>query len=124
MICFDANVLIEIVLGRANTDDCIKYIAESKEDLALTMLSVDLIVYYAERNKLSLKQIENYLKQFIWLPLEATDGEKAFAIFNDDDYEDALQISCALRESCSRFATLDKNLAKKYSKMITIDLLS
>ena len=47
-----------------------------------------------------------------------------FKQYADDDFEDALQIACATREACAKFATLDHGLAKKYSRSIRIDLLS
>lgn len=124
MICCDANVLIEVILGRRQSGVCRKYIEEAPEDLAITMLSLDLIMYYAERHKLDLKPFEQLLRLFVWLPLTESDAEQAFKQYKGDDFEDALQISCTIREGCSKFATLDKSLAKKYSQSLPIDLLA
>lgn len=124
MICCDANVLIEVILGRKHASACRKYIEEAPEDLAITMLSLDLIMYYAERNKLNPTSVEKFLRLFVWLPLIESDAEQAFKLYKGDDFEDALQISCAMREVCSKFATLDKALTKKYSKVLPIDLLA
>jgi predicted nucleic acid-binding protein len=123
MICIDANVLIEIILGRKNAEICRKYIDSHKEDMATTVLSLDIVMYYTESNKLSLRPVEHFLRLFTWLAITDTDAEAAFKYFEDKDFEDALQISCAVREGCSRFVTLDRGLAKKYSKEIPIDLL-
>lgn len=124
MICFDANVLIEIILNRKNSEVCKDYIGLAKEDMAITILSLDLIMYYAERNKLDLGSIEQFTRIFIWLPITDTDAEWAFKQYLDNDYEDALQIGCALREGCVKFVTLDRDLKKKYSQQLPIDLLS
>jgi len=124
MICFDANVLIEIILGRKNAKKCQQYIDLAKEDMAITVLSLDLIMYYAERNKLDLVYIEQFMRLFIWLPMTDTDAEWAFKQYAADDYEDALQIGCALRERCARFVTLDQGLKKKYAQKLQIDLLA
>jgi len=124
MIGVDANVLIEIALKRKDVDACQKYIESATEKLAVTMLTVDLVMYYAESNKLNLHKIRNFLKQFLWIDLTEEDGDKAFDLYEDDDYEDALQITCTMKAGCKTFATLDKGLAKKYKDKIKVDLLS
>jgi hypothetical protein len=52
MICLNANVLIEVILERKNAAICKQYIESTDGDMAVTMLSLDLIMHYAERNKL------------------------------------------------------------------------
>ena len=34
------------------------------------------------------------------------------------DFEDALQMACAVRNSCEQFVTLDKGFAKKYQGLV------
>lgn len=123
MRCLDANMLIEIILGRKYEQSCRNYISATTEDLVTTMLSVDLVMYFAENKKLEQKKVEEFLRLFIWLPMTDQDGEWAFSHFNNDDFEDAMQISCAIREGCSRFATLDGGISRKYSNLIAIDFL-
>jgi predicted nucleic acid-binding protein len=123
MICLDANVLIEVMLGRSSAAACQKFIDSAKDDLAITILSLDLVMYYAERNKLEFKKIESFLRLFAWLPIVEEDARRAFELYANDDYEDALQIACANREKCKVFATLDKALAKKYDKVMNISLI-
>jgi len=124
MICLDANVLIEMMLGRQRANLCQKYIDQTDQDLAITLLSLDLTMYYAEAHKLALRPIEQFMRLFIWLPMIDADAQWAFEHFAGKDYEDALQVAAASREGCSRFVTLDRNLAKKYPKNIAIDLLA
>ena len=124
MTCLDANVLIEIILGRKNVAACNEYIASAKDDLAISMLSLDLIMYYAELDKLKLASIQQFLRLFIWLPITDFDAEWAFQHFAGKDFEDALQISCARREGCSKFATLDKSLVRKYSSNFPVQLIA
>jgi predicted nucleic acid-binding protein len=123
MICFDANVLIEIILGRDKALICREFVNKTSDDLAVTILSLDLVMYYAEKHKLNLEPIEQFLRTFLWLPLTEADAESAFQHYKADDFEDALQISCAVRESCATFVTLDKALVKKYHKDIRVKLL-
>jgi predicted nucleic acid-binding protein len=124
MICLDANVLIEIIVGRKNAGACRDYINKTTEDLATTMLTVDLVMYYAEGKKLDTTPIEQFQRQFIWLPLVDADAEWAFRYFANKDFEDGLQIASAKREGCGAFATLDKKLAKKYAQELQIDLIA
>jgi predicted nucleic acid-binding protein len=123
MICFDANVLIEIILERKNAKACRQYIDSAQADMTTTMLSLDLVLYYTERNKLTIEPIEQFLRLFTWLPLTDSDADWAFRHFNGKDFEDALQVACATREGCNRFVTLDRRLTKKYAQEIPIDFL-
>jgi len=123
VICCDANVLIEVILERKHSAACREYIQTAKEDLAITMLSLDLIMYYAERNKLNLVSIEKFVRLFMWLPLTDTDAEWSFKQYAGDGFEGGLQIGCALREGCTKFVTLDSSLMKKYSRKLQVDLL-
>ncbi len=123
MICFDANILIEIIVDRKNSLICREYIDAATADMGITMLSVDLVMYYAESNKLDIMPIEQFLRLFTWLPMTDYDADWAFMNFAGSDFEDALQIACAVREGSQKFVTLDKKLAKKYASILPIDLL-
>jgi len=122
MVCVDANVLIEVIEKRSRATVC-EHFLSNNEDKALSTLTIDLIMYFVERDKLAWRPIKTFLDSFIWLPMLDTDAHWAFEHFAGKDFEDALQIACALREGCTRFATLDGPLSKKYSKNIKIELL-
>src|SRR5260370_93884 len=126
MICFDANTIIEIILKRKRVEACrttIETAQASGEDLAITTLSLDLVMYYAEAKKLNLKEVEKFLRLFVWLPLTEADAQWAFTHFKGKDFEDGLQIACALRERCGEFVTLDRGLYKKYGMRLPVELL-
>ncbi len=123
MVCLDANVLIEIILDRKKSLACREFIRTSPDDLAITLLSLDLVMYYAERNNLELGPIERLVRTFLWLAITEADADEAFRHYAHNDFEDALQISCAMREGCTRFVTLDAALAKKYGTALTVTLL-
>jgi len=124
MICYDANVILEILFDRPKSDACSALIYKTDEKLATTMVSVSIIMYYAERNKADIRYTERFLRQFIWLPVTESDGEWAFQNYGVEDYEDGLQIACAIRENCKKFVTLDQALAKKYAQNIPISLIN
>src|SRR2546430_14629229 len=108
MTCFDANVLIEILLERQRATACkaaIEMAQRTTNGAAITMLSLDLAMYYVEKHKVALPLGEEFLRLFTWLPLAEADGHWAFAHYARDDFEDALQIACAKREACTTFVT-------------------
>lgn len=122
MTFVDANVLLEVILKRARAVACEEYLSHG-EDKAISTLTLDLILNFTERDKLAWQPVKAFLEGFSWLPILETDAQWAFAQFNGDDFEDALQVACAIREGSQKIVTLDRALSKKYSKMIPIDLL-
>ncbi len=122
MIFVDANVLLEVIQKRIHADICEQYLSNNKEK-AISTLTLDLVMYFVERDKLPWQSVKTFLESFSWLPIIESDAQWAFANFNGDDFEDALQVACAVREVCKGFVTLDKALAKKYANTIPIELL-
>ena len=122
MIFVDANVLLEVILKRNNQKACERLLSDNN-DKAISILTVDLVMYFVEKDKLSWQPIKTFLDSFHWLPILDTDVTWAFSNFNGDDFEDALQISCAIRENCKVFATLDELLAAKYGQILPVKLL-
>jgi len=122
MIFIDANVLLEVILKRVRSKACEQVLINDKNK-AISILTVDLVMYFVERDKLEWEPVKTFLESFSWLPFTDSDAQWAFANFEGDDFEDALQVACAIREGCSRMVTLDRSLSKKYSQSIAIDLV-
>ncbi len=122
MIFVDANVLLEVIQKRIHAKTCEQFLSND-EDKAISTLTLDLVMYFVERDKLPWKPIKSFLESFSWLPVTDADAQWAFTNFRGGDFEDALQVACALREGCATFVTLDQGLAKKYSGRLPIDLL-
>jgi len=123
MICLDANVALEVVLKRLRYKACEQFLDTSEEEKALSTLTLDLVMFFAEKNKAGLKPIKAFLDGFTWLPITEADAHWAFAHYQEKDFEDGLQVACALREGCDTFVTLDGGLAKKYADKIQIELI-
>lgn len=123
MTCLDANIVLELILERKLSQNCRDYISTVKDDVAITVLSVSIIMYYAEGKHLDLLTVERFLRDFVWLAAVETDTTWAFQHYAGKDFEDALQIAIAKREGCKKFVTLDKALAKQYSSILPIELL-
>ena len=122
MIFVDANVLLEVILKRSRSSACEKFLRDGG-DKAISVLSLDIVMYFVERHKLSAEPVKKFLESFEWLSVVDTDAHRAFARYGSNDFEDVLQVSCAVREGCSSFATLDKGLAKKYAQAIKVWLI-
>ncbi|MDQ2752748.1 MAG: type II toxin-antitoxin system VapC family toxin [Bacteroidota bacterium] len=122
MTFLDANVLLEVILKRTHAVTC-EQLLSNNEDKAISLLTLDLVMYFVERDKLAWVPVKAFLESFHWLPIIEADAQWAFAQFQGDDFEDALQVACALREGCDKFVTLDRALSKKYSKILAMDLL-
>lgn len=118
----DANVLLEVILKRSRFATCENFLINN-EDKAVSTLTLDLVMYFVERDNLPWEPVKVFLDSFNWLPIMDADAQWAFAQFKGDDFEDALQVACAIREGCSKFVTLDVSLFKKYAANMAIDLL-
>ena len=122
MIFVDANVLLEVIQKRTRAKSCEQFLSNDKNK-AISTLTLDLVMYFVERDKLPWEPVKNFLESFSWLPVTDADAQWAFMNFKGYDFEDALQIACAIREGCSRLVTLDRSLSKKYAQDIVIDLI-
>ena len=117
--CFDANILLEIILTRKQEEAARKTLAEAGSDLSISTLSAHLVIHFG-RERTSLAILKQFLADYQLLALEAVDFEWAFNNRRDDDFEDALQLAVAIRYGCDRFITLDNSLYKTYKDLPTI----
>lgn len=76
------------------------------EDKAVSILTLDLVIYCVEKDKFPRELIKVFVECFNWIPIVDADAQWAFTNFNGDDFEDALQIACAVGDGCNSFATL------------------
>ncbi len=122
-VLLDANILIELFQKRQRTRQVQETIKEHEFYLlCISILSVDLLLYFVERDKGSKRVAHDFLKNYQILDMNKTDYEWAQA--NDrGDFEDALQVACALRHGCQKLITLDQRLAKNHEKHIITKLV-
>ena len=120
-IFLDANILLEVLLpGRQKAALADRYV---QEEAVVSPLSAHLYAYFGTKEGFS---IETLVKQLALLNYtELGDNEVRWAIANcqGDDFEDALQVACAVISGSELFVTLDKPLAQKYQKFISIKVL-
>lgn len=122
MIFLDANILLEVIHKRTRAKEC-EQILSNEKNKAISALTLDLVMYFIERDKLPWQPVKNFLESFIWLPINDADAQWAFMKFKGNDFENALQVACAIREGCNSFVTLDVALYEKYKQTIPVELI-
>lgn len=63
MTFVDANVLLEIILKRTRALTCEQLVSNS-EDKAISLLTLDLVMYFVERDKLARAPVKAFLESF------------------------------------------------------------
>ncbi len=123
-VFFDTNILIESALNRQRKAAVDKLLHEHAGRAYISSLTAHLVVYFA-RKDVALADIKLFLDDFTILPLSTIEVDWAFDNICDNDFEDALQLACAINGECDTFATLDARLAKRYAALpqLTIQLL-
>jgi predicted nucleic acid-binding protein len=120
-VFLDANILLEIILAREKDLAARKVIEKNANDLCISALTAHLMVHFGQA-RVELPILRQFLTDYTILPLEAGDFEWAFVNTRNQDFEDALQLSIAIRHGCSQFITFDKTLYETYKNLPTIKL--
>jgi len=121
-IFFDANLLLSILLDRSN-----RGLVERLQDkhgndkIYISTLTGHLVAHFRPED-IELGVAEQFLNDYEMLPVSSDDFAWAFDSIRDDDFEDALQLSVALRNGCSVFYTFDKQLVANYKNLPTLQV--
>lgn len=115
----DANILLEILLGRPNEKSARKWLEEQDDEIFISTLTAHLVTQFG-KSIVELPVLRAFLADYELLSLEANDFEWAFTNARDRDFEDALQLAVAIRNGCEEFITFDKRLAETYKDLIQI----
>ncbi len=120
-VFLDANVLVEILLGREKQFKALKVIQDNFGRVYISALTGHLALYFSGQ-QVSHSQIKTFLQDFTMLPLDAHSFDWAFTNTRNSDIEDALQLAVAIRNGCDEFITLDKKLVDTYKGLPVIDV--
>jgi len=119
VLFLDANILLEIILGREKQAVARKTIEGQRNQLCISSLTAHLVVHFGQ-SIVELPVLRKFLSDYTILSLESSDFEWAFINARNKDFEDALQLAVAVRNDCSEFLTLDKVLHKTYGDLLPI----
>lgn len=125
MIVLDTNVVVEILEKRSKFPLVIDYLGQLQEKtVAISTLTLSNIFYLAESRKVDVSIVEPLLRSYKIISVMAEDADWAFVHYKGKDFEDALQVAAACREACGTFVTIDKQLARKYNHLVSIQLIT
>jgi len=120
MVYLDANILIETILpGRPLAREVADRLDQIDTDIAVSVLTVHLVYHFGRKYKVPDDVLEDVLSPNLILALTPEDYQWAKINEKGRDFEDALQVACALRNGCASFMTIDKPLAKSYQPLLS-----
>ncbi len=118
MVFLDANVLIELIVpGRFRYNE-VRDVLSTYDEVSISMLSVHLCWHFGRQAGVDDELIASIIDSCNLLTIEPEDYYWARQFELGNDFEDALQLACALRFNCQELITLDKNFAKRYKDSI------
>lgn len=118
-IFFDANILLEVVLGRDKELLARSLLEKHTGTICISALSAHLVTHFGQA-VVTFPVLRKFLSDYTILDLKAVDFEWAFTNIRNNDFEDALQIAVAVRNGCSDFITFDAALASAYKDLPSI----
>lgn len=121
-IFLDANILLEVILGRSKEQSARRFIKTHSDNLRISALTVHLVVHFGQ-TIVDLTTLRKFLSDYEVLSLDSADFEWAFINIRGKDYEDALQLAVAIRNGCNKFVTLDKSVSSLYSALPSIETM-
>jgi len=113
-ICVDANVLLEVLLEGRKRSHIAATVLGRASKIALTPLSYHLYVHFGKKEGHSVEELIADLADFEVLAMNDDTINWANLNYANEDFEDALQIGCAMSSDCDTFVTFDQQLAKSY----------
>ena len=124
MLFLDVNILMELFFERTKRGQVASTVLSYDDTrLATSMIAISTFFYFVEKHKYDKNLAHDFIANYVLLSVDLPDY--SWAKDNDQgDFEDALQVACALRHGCKIFMTLDIDLAKQYKKHISTKLIS
>jgi predicted nucleic acid-binding protein len=120
---FDANVLLEILLPDRDNPGRATRALRSATTQIISPLTVHLYAHFGRQQGFVLDDLLADVSNYATSDLGASEVAWAIKNHQDNDFEDALQVACALSSDAREFVTFDKKLAKNYQKFITVKVL-
>ena len=113
-IFLDANILLEVLLpGRKNVALAERYLTDKA---VVSPLTAHLYAYFGSKEGFSIGELIQNLANLRYTDLGPNEINWAIINCQDNDFEDALQVACAITSGAKEFITFDKKLSKNYQK--------
>lgn len=122
MVYLDANILIEIALGRSRYKK-IETLLSAQSDTALSILSVHLLIYFGLKAGIDIKLLEAIAEKHQILDITYDDYLWAKKNCVNNDFEDALQIASAVRNGATKVLTIDRDMVRNYGDVLNFELI-
>ncbi len=116
----DTNVVLELLFKRQQVPILLPKLNEY-EQVYISFLTVHIVYYFGKKIKLEDWELNFILSRFKVLNQGSTTYEIAKQICKDEDFEDALQLACAIENNIKNVITLDekmKDLYKNYFNFV------
>lgn len=119
-VFLDASFVLELIFKRAKYDECFGILNQLDQAVYISPLTVHLLFYFGKKEGFSFLECQTFVSQFNILNLDSDSIDEAIEIKKDDDFEDALQVACAVLNGCDLVYTLDKKFATRYQSIVDI----
>lgn len=120
---FDANILLEVIDDRKNAKKAVAALQKHADNACISALTGHLVMYFGPKAGATNKELEQFLLDYQMQPLGGAEFAWAFANGKDGDFEDALQIACAVSAGAEVFYTFDKALARRYKDRLPLEII-
>jgi predicted nucleic acid-binding protein len=110
----DTNVVLELLFKRQQVPILLPKL-EQYNQVYISFLTVHLIYHFGKKIQLEDWELNFILSRFKILNQGSNTYETAKQICKDQDFEDALQLACAIEGNIKDVITLDEKMKKLYS---------
>lgn len=117
---FDVNVLLEVLLAGRKKQHIAETALFRAHEAYISPLSAHIYVRFGQKEQHDTNQLLKDLESFNVIPMDEDTVHWATLNRRDDDFEDALQVGCAIINGCENFYTFNKKLAKRYDNLPTL----
>lgn len=108
-IFLDANILLEILFDRRLATECRAVVSSPSNEYAISVITVHIIWYMAEKYKLKTELIDDLLSVWVILPVTNQIIQASRNRYDGKDFEDCLQATCAEFGNYDEILTIDKH---------------
>ncbi len=116
MLFIDANIVIEIILKRSEIEYCFS-VLEKYEEIFISPITFHLVHYFCSKFT-SIQLISEFLNGVKITSIDQFVCDRARAIIQDSDMDDALQIASCLDSGIDTVFTLDNKMKSRYANFV------